>query len=202
MIITTEVIDAGITIESLAKYAIKYDLGTKTTAQAISEAADVLATFDNGEGANIIESISDIAYIYGGGNGGTASAGTRWYVGNMLKLGTGSYNGSLTINLTKSINRVKITGYVHDTKTKIRVGDSASTDWAGVEFDDKTVLQSCADMNIANLANTTDGLTSVLTLDIAPTSSVRIDTAVTTSSKYPFYITGIEFILVTDTTQG
>ena len=56
----------------------------------------------------------------------------------MIKIGTGSNNGSITIDLNVRVSGVRITGYVHDSKCAIRVGDSDSTDWTDAQGDNKT----------------------------------------------------------------
>lgn len=176
--------------------SVKYNLSGKSTAQ-IKTAEDALAAFNlAGEDDGIIESIEQIVYIYGGGSGGSGE--NRWSSTDMIKIGTGSNNGSITINLNVEVSRIIITGYVHGNKCEIRAGDSASTDWNGEQADGKTTTVICSDMTVVSKSAIDEGNMSSVTIDFASTSSITIATVNATSTKYPLYITSIEFVVATD----
>lgn len=173
--------------------SVKYTLSGTSTAQ-IKTAENALAAFTLvGDGDGIIESVSAIEYIYGGGSGGSGDA--KWSSTDMIKLGTGSVLGSITLSLNAQVSRVIITGYVHNTKCEIRVGDGNSTDWTDEENDGKTTAHVCSDMNVVSKDAIDAGAASTITIDFESASSVRIATINTTGTKYPLYITAIEFVL-------
>lgn len=175
--------------ELSVKYNIVYDLGTSKVAKKIDTPTEVFDTFQLVEDENpILSSVSQIENIYGGGYGGRND--TAWYAGNMLKLGTTSVNGSLTLELNTAIQRIKITGYVSDKSSKIRVGNSLSTDWNEETDDNTTVLVSCTDMEEATKTTIEMQQTATITIDFAATTSLKI----ATTNKKPFYITAIEFV--------
>ena len=109
----------------------------------------------------------------------------------MLKFGTTSVNGTLTLSLTGTVNCVKITGYVANQSCKIRVGDSSSSDWIdGAATDGLTTLFTCSEMNVANAETVEAGAVVTITIYFESTSSLTI----ATTNKKPLYITAIEFL--------
>lgn len=175
--------------QATIKYDIKYDLGTRKTAKLIETTDDLLNAFVLvGENKPIINSISQMEYIYGGGNGGRSE--TAWYTGDMLKFGTTSVNGSLTLELNEEVKQIKITGYVNDKNSKIQVGNSTSTDWLGETLDNKTTLTTCTEMNEITKDIVEGKQTSTISIDFASTKTLKI----ATTNKRPLYITSIEFV--------
>ncbi len=153
-------------------YNIAYDLGTRVTAKQIESNEEIFATFilnDDSEG--IITSVSDALYIYGGANGGRGD--TAWHVGNVLKFGTTSVNGSLTLNLSSSANYIKITGYVYDSGCKISV--------CGNEF-------LCSSMNEVSKEIVEGGQVSTVLITFENSNVLTI----ATTNKKPLFITSIE----------
>lgn len=177
--------------EVSVKYNIVYDLGTKTQASKLKTADEILNVFslDSTENTSIITSVSNFDYIYGGGNGGSSS--NRWYSGNMLKFGTQSYNGSLTLELNTPINRVIITGYVSNASSTIQIGDSGSSDFIDSSSNDN-LTTSCklSEMTVVSLEEINNKNETSVTIDFESTSSLRIDTI----NKKPLFMTAIEFI--------
>ena len=174
---------------------VKYNLSGTSTAQK-KTVEDALAAFSlAGEGGGIVNAITQIAFVYGGGSGGSGE--NRWSSTDMIKIGTGSNNGSITIDLNVRVSGVRITGYVHDSKCAIRVGDSDSTDWTDAQGDNKTATVICSDMTVVNKTAVDEGNVSVIEIDFESTSSLTIATVNTTSKKYPLYITSIEFFVET-----
>jgi len=167
----------------------KYIINNTYKTKVISDAADIFNSFIfDGEGENILTSVGDFSYIYAGGKGGTGD--NSWSRGNMIKIGSTSYAGSLTLNLESEINRVIITGYVHNSNCKIRVGDSNSNDWtSGTDVDTKS--HACSDMTVISKTEIENDNESTITLDFESTTSFRIDGL---TKKYPLYITSIEFV--------
>lgn len=181
--------------DSIIEGAVKYNLSGTSTAQ-IKTVEDALAAFSlAGEGGGIVNAITQIAFVYGGGSGGSGE--NRWSSTDMIKIGTGSNNGSITIDLNVKVSSIKITGYVHDSKCAIRVGDSDSTDWTDAQGDNKTATVICSDMTVVNKTAVDEGNVSVIEIDFESTSSLTIATVNTTSKKYPLYITSIEFFVET-----
>jgi hypothetical protein len=172
--------------------SVKYVINNTYKSKVLTEATDIFNSFVlDGDGDNILKSVSSFSYVYSGGKGG--SGDNAWSTGNLLKLGSTSYNGSLTLDLESEINRVIITGYAHKTACKIRVGDSGSSDWTnGTDTDTKSY--SCSDVTVISKSELEASNESTITLDFESTTSFRIDTINTTSTKHPFYITSIEFI--------
>lgn len=169
--------------------SVKYTLSGTITAQ-IKTVENALAAFKLvGDGDGIIESVSAIDGIYGGGSGG--SGDNRWSSTDMLKLGTTSIAGSITLELSAAVSRIIITGYVHNAKCEIRVGDSASTDWTDAVDDGKTTSHVCSDMTVASKDAVEAGEVSTVTIDFASASGITI----AVGAKYPLYITAIEFVL-------
>ena len=106
--LTVEVVEPR-TYTSVASYNMVYDLGTKTSAVDITEAEKLAPIFSLNTGKEIIKEFSNLNKVYGGANGG--GSGNTWVTGDVLKLGTSSANGSLTITLTEKVGKVVITGY-------------------------------------------------------------------------------------------
>lgn len=153
----------------------------------------------NGKQENIISSVSNITNIYGGGRGG--SGDNVWYAGNMLKLGTTSVTGSITLELTKNVTGVIITGYVTNNNCNVRVGDSSSTVWTGNGDDGKTTLITARDeyfMNVAGKETVDADAMSTIQINFDSTNSVTISTEKNGSKYYVLYITSIEFIVDED----
>ena len=178
--------DAG----SVASYDIVYDMGSKTQSVKISDADTLLNTFSLTSGSNIINSISGFETIYGGGYGG--SGDLKWYQGNMLKFGTQSAMGNISLSLNTTVNRVIITGYVNFTTCKIQVGDAGSTDWLGSDGDGKTSIVQCSGMSVVSKDVVYNNQTTQIIIDFKATSELKI----ATTYKGPLYITSIEFIYV------
>ena len=173
-------------------YNIVYQLPGKTAVK-FSDPAEAFNVIQfNGTKENIISSVSNITNIYGGGKGGSGE--NIWYGNNMLKIGTTSVTGSITIELTQNVTGVIITGYVTNNNCKIRVGNSSSTVWSDGEDDGKTTLITAKDdyfMNIAGKDTVNANATSTIQINFESTNSVTIATA----NKYVLYITSIEFIV-------
>lgn len=170
-------------------YNIKYDLGTRQTSKELTTEAEVFETFEYvGDGEGIISAVTQKERIYGGGYGGKNE--TKWVANDMLKFGTTSVIGSLTLSLRSSVNCIKITGYVSDTSCKIKAGDSASLDWSDGEKDNKTTEVSCSDMSIANKETVEGKQMTTIVIYFENTDSLRIEV----TNKKPLYITSIEFL--------
>ena len=174
-------------------YDVVYELPGKTAVGFDDPAeADAVLQF-NGKQEDIISSVSSITNISGGGRGGSGE--NIWYAGDMLKLGTTSVTGSITLELTKNVTGVIITGYVTNEKCNIRVGDSTSTIWSGGSDDGKTTVVTAKDdyaMTIAGKDTVAAGATSTIQINFESTDSVTISTA---KIGYVLYITAIEFIV-------
>lgn len=189
-------IDSSLSIQTQAKYNVEYDLGTRKTAKLIETTDELFNVFKlDGENNGIINSIVEMNYIYGGGNGGRGE--TAWFSGNMIKFGTTSVNGNMTFALNALVNRVKITGYVSDNSSKIQIGDSGSTDWTEETNDNKTTLVTCSDMVEASKEVVEGNQVTTITIDFESTMNLKI----ATTNKKPIYITSIEFIAYTETVQ-
>ena len=177
-------------------YDIVYELPGKT-AKAFTDPSDAFNAIQfNGTKENIISGVSSITNIYGGGRGG--SGDNVWYTGNMLKLGTTSVTGSITIELTQNVTGVIITGYVTNNGCNIRVGDSESTIWSGGGDDGKTTMVTAKDdyfMNVTTKDIVEAGATSTIQINFESTDSITISTVKNGSSYYVLYITSIEFIV-------
>lgn len=171
---------------------VKYNINNIYASKALSSVEDIFNSFKlEGENENILKSVEAFNYVYAGGKGG--SGDNAWSSGNMLKLGSTSNNGSVTLNLENEINQVIIEGYVHTASCKIRVGDSASNDWtSGTNEDTKSF--DCSEITVISKTELENENKSTITLDFESTTSFRIDTINTTSKKHPFYITSIEFV--------
>ncbi|MCM1289573.1 MAG: hypothetical protein NC132_02840 [Corallococcus sp.] len=181
-------------------FVTKYNFSGTSTAQIKTVENAFAALVPDGEGDGIVTAVSQISYVYGGGSGGSTSSGTNWKSTDMIKLGTGSVTGSITFTLSAEVNRIKITGYVGNTKCEIRVGDGNSTDWTDDADDGKTTTHVCSDMKVIGKDALEEGQPLSIYVDFHSTSSVTIATINTTSTKYPLYITSIEFFL-TDAAQ-
>lgn len=189
-------IDSSLGIQARAKYNVEYDLGTRKTAKLIETTDELFNTFKlDGEGSDIINSISEMNYIYGGGNGGRSE--TAWFSGNMIKFGTTSVNGNITFALNAFVNRVKITGYVSDNSSKIQIGDSASTDWTEDTNDNMTTIVTCSDMVESSKEVVEGNQVTTITIDFESTMNLKI----ATTNKKPIFITAIEFIAYANIVQ-
>ena len=60
--------------------------------------------------------------LNGGGTGGPT--GNKYTIKNILKIGSTSLTGNLTLNLTHAVNKVTITGYIHAANCNLKVGDA------------------------------------------------------------------------------
>ena len=174
--------------ESNNDYVLSYSVTSNVSKLSTND--DVFNVFvKNDEGEGIISSISNKNdYLYGKANGG--SGDNKWSTSNVLKMGTTSNYGSLTFDLNTSVKGVIITGYVHNTSSSVRVGDSSSLDWNG-SSDNKTTLINLNSMSVISKDNLSSNSASRIEINFEETNSVRIDT----TTKVPFYITGIEFIV-------
>ena len=170
-----------------AKYDIIYDLGDRKTSKLIESIDELYNTFNFVSGENnVLNSISQMEYIYGGGYGG--SGDNKWVASNMLKFGTTSVNGSLTIELDAEVNKIVIYGYVNAPTCKIQAGDSASSDWINSSSDNKTTTVTCSKMLVTNKENVEQNSPSSIVLEFERTSSLKIASI----NKKPLYITSIE----------
>lgn len=177
----------SVTPATSSKYQIVYDLGTRKNAKQLTTADEIFQTFQLQGEVGILQSISQFEYIYGGGHGGRGD--TLWYVGNMLKFGTTSVNGSLTLALNSPVSSIQITGYVADQNAILRVGDSDSSDWAA-EADNKTTLFPCSSLPEVTKEVVEAGQVGTITIDFEATKNLKI----ATTNQKPLYITSIEFI--------
>ena len=177
-------------------YDIVYTLPGKTAVK-FTEATEAFSAIKfNGKQENIISSVSNVTNVYGGGRGG--SGDNIWYASNMLKLGTTSVTGSITLELTKKVTGVIITGYVTNNNCNIRVGDSSSSIWSGSSDDGKTTLITAKDdyfMNVAGKETVEANATSTIQINFDSTNSITISTEKNGSKYYVLYITSIEFIV-------
>ena len=177
-------------------YDVVYTLPGKT-AVSFKEPAEAYNVIQfHGTKTNIISSVSAITNVYGGGRGG--SGDNIWYAGNMLKLGTTSVTGSITLELTQKVKGVIITGYVTNNGCIIRAGDSSSTIWSGNGDDSKTTSVTAKDdyfMNVAGKDTVEANATSTIQINFESTNSVTISTEKNGSKYYVLYITAIEFIV-------
>lgn len=173
------------------KYNVKYDLGTRKTAKLLESTDDVLNALEfSGTGTSLISSISQMEYIYGGGNGGSGDG--KWYAGDMLKFGTTSVNGSMTIELHQEVKGIIIQGYTTNNSSIIQAGDSSSLDWIdGETNDNKTSKVTLSEMVLTSKEVIEGKQTSSVEISFASTKTVKI----ASTNKKPFYITSIEFIL-------
>ncbi len=180
-------------VANTCKYNIKYDLGTGTSSKPIENTDDLLKMFEPIQPEkNIISSISYLEVIYGGGYGGKND--TKWYGGDMLKLGNTSKKGGFTMELTQNVKSLIITGYIHNSGCKIRVGDSGSSIWETSQDDQKTTQMTCTNMNVVSKEIVDNKNTSTMEISFPSSKSIRIATL----TANPLYITALEFILDTD----
>ena len=180
-------------------YDIVYELPGKTAVKFTNTTEAYNAIQFNGTQKNIISSVSNVTNVYGGGRGG--SGDTVWYAGDMMKLGTTSVTGSITIELTQNVTGVIITGYVTNNGCNIRVGDSTSTVWSGEGDDGKTTMVTAKDdyyMNVVNKDTLEADATSTIQINFESTDSITISTEKNGSKYYVLYITSIEFIVDTE----
>ena len=179
-------------------YDIVYKLPGKTAVKFDDPTEAYSVIQFNGREENIIESVTNVTNVYGGGRGG--SGDNIWYAGDMLKLGTTSVTGSITIELTENVTGIIITGYVTNSGCNIRVGDSESTIWTGGGDDGKTTMVTAKDdysMTIAGKDTVEANATSTIQINFESTDSITISTEKNGSKYYVLYITSIEFIVDT-----
>lgn len=172
-------------------YSISYDMGTRKTSKAFESTTEIynsLVTTDT----KLINSITSFENVYGGGNGGRSD--TSWIYPNMIKIGTTAVNGSLVFNLDQEVNTIKITGYVNSQSLKLRVGDSTSTDWTSATDDNKTTAITKTSLTVATKESVEANEEETITLTFDATSSLKLATINTTSSKHVLFITSLEFI--------
>ncbi|MBR3680572.1 MAG: hypothetical protein IKL79_01035 [Clostridia bacterium] len=177
-------------------YDIDYELPGKTAVKFDDPTDAYNVIRFNGTEENIISSVSNVTNVYGGGRGG--SGDNIWYSGDMIKLGTTSVTGSITIELTENVTGVIITGYVTNNNCIIRVGDSSSTVWSDGGDDGKTTQITAKDeyyMNVAGKETVEAGATSTIQINFESTDSITISTEKSGSKYYVLYITSIEFIV-------
>ena len=169
-------------------YEFKEDLGTGKRSKNITDASVLKEIFDTASGTtNIISSVSSLENVYGAGYGGSGE--NAWYLGNCLKLGTTSVNGTFALELDSEVNYVIITGYVYASTCNIQVGDSSSSEWTtGIE-DGKTTTITASDMEVVNKTAIDSLEMSSITIYFEGTDSIKI--AIT--NKKPLFITSIEF---------
>ena len=177
-------------------YDVVYELPGKT-AVGLESSADAYNLLQfNGKKDKIITGVSNVNYVYGGGRGG--SGDNIWYAGDMMKLGTTSVTGSITLELNQKVTGIIITGYVTNNGCNIRVGDSASTVWSGDGDDGKTTMVTAKDdyyMNVAGKDTVEANATSTIQINFKSTDSITISTEKNGSKYYVLYITAIEFIV-------
>lgn len=172
------IIDVGQDLE----YKIVYDLGTKKTPPKLESATEIYNTFVyTGSENSIITGVTAFDWIYGGGRGG--SSPNIWYTGNMLKFGTTTNKGSLTLALSKKVVGVKVMGYATNDSCRVVIGDSTN--------ESKRQTYSWENMTIANIDTVTANQASLIEMRFEATDSLTI----TVATAKPIYITSIEFIL-------
>ena len=175
--------DAPIEKEIVATNATTYKhgclvaFGEDGTAVTSSTNAEFVYT---GKESSIITDVTAFDWIYGGGRGGSSS--NIWYTGNMLKFGTTTNKGSITLSLSTKVVGVKVKGYATNTACNVTIGDS--------NFENKRQTYSWSEMTIANIETVTANQASLIEMRFEATDSLII--AVTTAK--PIYITSIEFI--------
>ena len=177
----TVIVTAPVVEDVSAKYNISYDMGTRKTSYAFkdTEANLIKDTFVIEEDKDdVITSISSFHTIYGGGYGGKDD--NAWVSGNMLKIGTTSANGDLTLNLSRPVNKISVTGMVSDVTCKLQVGNS----------EDETKLETvtCSSMAVASKEVVENKSFTTMDVEFESTSSLKI----ATSNKKVFYLTSIE----------
>ncbi len=161
-----------------ATYDISFTLSGKT-AQLFEDGdatanEQAFATFVLSGGDSILTSVSGTTYIYGGGRGGQGD--NLWYTGDMIKFGTTSVNGSITLNFNCQVNYIKITGYTTNESAKLQIGDAE--------------VFTCSGMTIANKTNVESTTEPITTDAIVFTSTDSL--TISTTNKKPIYITAIE----------
>src|SRR5690606_30095300 len=121
-----------------------------------------------------------------GGRGGSGE--TLWYTGDMLKFGTTSVNGYISLTLNEVIDKIKLTGYTTKVTNKIRVGDAYSSDWETPDSDNKTTLFTLSELPISDKTNVEAGNDGTVEISFTPTSNLKI----AMTNKVPFYLTKLE----------
>ena len=87
-----------------AKYSFTCDHGTK----AIDDTTKLLNAFTKESGGVAPSSVSNNTNVYFGANGGNSNSGTDYKIGNVLKIGTSSAAGNLTINFADNVKISKV----------------------------------------------------------------------------------------------
>ena len=165
-------------VEDLSRlYNIEYDMSGRSTSYTFKEGENdlLLETFVTDK-ENIINSISDFHKVYGGGYGG--SGDTKWVSGDLLKIGSTSETGYLTFDLTKEVNKIKITGFVSNNALKVQAGEPSSMNEV-----------VATNMTIANKDNVESGTMGDIEIEFESTKSLKI----ANGNKYVLYIASIEF---------
>ncbi len=173
-------------IPTSVKYNVIYDLGTRVTAKAFEQTTELFNSLVP-VSSDIINSISQMTYMYGGASGGRGD--TAWHTGDIIKFGTTSVNGSVTFDLATTVNYVKITGYVYDQNCQIQIGDSNSLDWLDTNQDYKTTIVTCQTMNEVSKEIVESKQTSTIMISFSATKELTISTI----NNKPLFITSIEF---------
>lgn len=174
-------------IQVATNYAVLYELPGKS-AKKLDTNSDVFNCFvKTREFDGLINSVSSFENLYGGANGRTESV---WYIGDVLKFGTTSVNGSITFDLKYEINKIKISGYTYDVNSKLQIGDSNSVDFGGESESKTTTIVNSTMEEICKSVVDAKKVTSV-EISFDSTKSLRIDTL----NKKPLFLTQIEFYL-------
>ncbi|HCY06230.1 MAG TPA: hypothetical protein DHS57_02850 [Erysipelotrichaceae bacterium] len=170
-------------------YNIRFDLGEYKTPRPLETSEDVLATFVHEQPSEeYITGVAGFEKLYGGGRGGSGE--TLWYTGDMLKFGTTSVNGYISLTLNEVIDKIKLTGYTTKVTNKIRVGDAYSSDWETPDSDNKTTLFTLSELPISDKTNVEAGNDGTVEISFTPTSNLKI----AMTNKVPFYLTKLELI--------
>ncbi|MCQ2743039.1 MAG: hypothetical protein MJ239_07120, partial [Bacilli bacterium] len=175
-------------VGSIAKYDVSYSLGDRKTAKAFASKEEIMDSLVKVEGDNLITSCDEYELMYGGANGGSGE--TVWKLENVMKFGSTSANGNLTLSLGQEVNRVVLTGYVYASTCDVRIGDSSSSDWGDTGADNKTTKVRCSDMIIASKETVEAGEMSQITIDFESTRTLKI----ATTNKKPLFLASIEFV--------
>ena len=187
--------DTTLVVKESISYHIEYTMSGKTSYRFKDNESELIKdTFvlDDNEDESIINSVESFNYIYGGGYGGSGES--SWTKGNMLKFGTTSVNGDLALELSRPVNKIKVTGLVGNKSLKIQAGDKDSSDWLGEEDDNKTQTITCSDFNVASKSTIDEENYSSAYIEFEATSYIKIAAI---NSKV-FYLTNIEFYFSED----
>ena len=155
---------------SSSQYDVVFDMGTRKTSYAFKEGEEnaIKDCFKaRSDSSNMISSVLSFSYVYGGGYGGRG--GSAWLTGDILKMGTTSVNGSLTLELTKPINKVEITGMASAATAKVEIN--------GIEV-------ACSDMAVAEKETVDNNSYTSLEVEVEDSTSLTI----ATTNKKVLYI--------------